>query len=307
MKIIHSFDEISTNKKAALTVGKFDGLHMGHELLVEKTVLKKEEDYLAIAVTFDRPPKSVISGEIDKVLMTLDEKRAVLRKQGIDILVELPFDREFMRMSPEDFIKNLSRKLHMKYIVVGDDFNFGYMGQGNAALLQELSQKYGYEAEVIARIRSMDRIISSTYIREEIELGHIEKANELLGYPYFIIGRIIHGNRIGSRKIGYPTINIIPPEDKLLPCNGVYVTEAVVLGRTYHGVTNVGLRPTVDEAKKVLGVETHILDFNKNVYNDEAKIIFRSFIRHEKKFVTFEELKKQIKNDVHTTYSFFNG
>ncbi len=307
MKILHSFDEMTINQCTALTVGKFDGLHMGHEILVEKIVKKKKEDFLAVAVTFDRPPKSQISGVEEKLLMTLDEKRAILKHQGVDILIELPFNRDFMRMSPEDFIKNLSEKLHMKYIVVGDDFNFGYKGRGNTKLLQELSAEYGYETEVITKIKSNDRVISSTYIREEIALGHIESANALLGYPYFIIGRIVHGNHIGTSKIGRPTINIIPPDNKVLPCNGVYVTEAVVLGRTFHGVTNVGLRPTVDEAEKKIGVETHIMDFNRDIYNDEAKIVFRAFIRPEKKFVTFEDLKKQIEKDVHTTYSFFNS
>ena len=306
MKILHSFDECIINKSSALTVGKFDGLHMGHYILIDRIVQKKTEDFVAIAVTFDRPPDNTISGRLEKVLMSQGEKRALMEHHGVDFLVELPFDEAFMRMKPEVFIQNLTEKLHMKYMIVGDDFTFGYKGQGNASFLEELSGRLGFSLDVIPKIRSGNREISSTYIREEIAQGNVAHANELLGYSYFIIGDIVHGNQIGSSKIGRPTINIVPPEDKLLPPNGVYVTEVVLLGRTFHGVTNVGLRPTVREGHKRIGVETHILDFTGNVYDKQAKVIFKEFLRPEKQFETFDELKAQIEKDVHTTYIYFN-
>ena len=307
MKILHNFDELLTNEKTAVTVGKFDGLHTGHELLIDHIVKKRSEGYLAAAVTFDRPVGNVIFGKKEKVLMTLYEKRALLEHQGVDILVELPFHEQIRKLSPEAFIHNLTQQLHMKYMIVGKDFTFGHKGRGDVCLLRTLAAQEGFALDVIDKIKSDDRDISSTFIREEIAAGHIEHANALLGYSYYIIGRISHGNQIGSRKIGRPTINIIPPEDKLMPPNGVYVTEAVLLGRTYHGVTNVGLRPTVEEAEKRLGVETHILDFDRDVYDKEAKIVFKSFIRPERKFEDFATLKAQIEQDVRTTYQYFNG
>lgn len=306
MKILHSFDECSINNPSALTVGKFDGLHMGHYILIDKIVQKKIADFAAIAITFDRPLIHTISGKSEKVLMSQNEKRALMEHHGVDILVELPFTEEFMRMKPEDFIRNLTEKLHMEYMIVGDDFTFGYKGQGNTVFLRRLSDEWGFALDVITKIRSGNRDISSTYIREEIAQGHIAHANELLGYSYFIIGEIVHGNQIGSSKIGRPTINIVPPEDKLLPPNGVYVTEVVLLGRTFHGVTNVGLRPTVKEEEKRVGVETHILDFTGNVYDKRAKVVFKEFLRPERQFETFEDLKAQIEKDVDTTYIYFN-
>ena len=306
MKILHSFDEFQINKDSALTVGKFDGLHTGHHLLVEEMVKKKQEGLLAVVVTFDRSPMKTISGVNDKVLMTRSEKYALLEHAGVDFLLELPFNRQLMQMEPDEFVRILVNKLHMKYMVVGSDFTFGYKGRGNAGSLKEYSRIYHFSLDIIEKIKDEGRDISSTFVREEIAAGHIERANALLGYSFYIIGDIVHGNHIGSEQIGRPTINIIPPEEKLLPPNGVYVTEAVLLGRTFHGVTNIGFRPTIHEKEKRLGIETHILDFDRNVYDRQAKIIFQTFLRSEQKFETIGELKMQIEQDIRSTYAYFN-
>ncbi len=306
MKILHSFDELYDNEGSAVTVGKFDGLHMGHEKLVEKIVNKKSEGLRSIVVTFERMSDNTILKKSDKLLMTKEEKETLFAHSGVDILLELPFDRHLMQMRADLFVKNLSEKLHMKYLIVGDDFHFGYKGAGNTGLLQELSDVFGYEVDVIKKIQYEDAVVSSTRVRNEIKNGNIELANDLLGHPYFLIGKIIHGNQIGSTKIGRPTINIQPSDDKLLPPNGVYVTKVEMTGRIFHGVTNIGLRPTIIEEIKHINVETHILDFNNNVYDNYARVMFFSFLRPEMKFENLGELSKQIENDIHTTYIYFN-
>ncbi len=306
VKIFHSFVDVDINQKSALTVGKFDGLHVGHNFLVKKIMKKKEEGFCTVVVTFDRAPARTIAQSKDKVLMTRKEKLSFLETAGVDILLELIFDDHLMKMSPDQFILNLVKVCRMGYMCCGSDFSFGYKGAGNIEMLKELSEKHGFLLEVVEKIKSSQRDISSTFVRDEIACGNIKKANELLGYPYFIMGDIIHGNHIGSEKIGFPTINIYPQEEKLLPLNGVYITEVMLLGRKYHGVTNVGVRPSIKEKNKKMSIETHILDFDANVYDHVAKVIFLDRIRGEHKFESLQELKTQIGKDLRQARGFFN-
>lgn len=306
MKILHDFDELKINYNTAVTVGKFDGLHTGHSVLLDYIAQNKKDDMKSCVVTFDKNPSGVILDENEKLIMTRDEKVALFRERGVDIVIEVSFDEKFMKLSPKDFILLLVEKLNMTYMVVGDDFRFGYKGAGDASALEKYATEYGFELDVINKIKSGNREISSTYIREEIANGDIERANSLLGYPYYIIGNIVHGNGIGAKTIGRATINMIPSEEKLLPRCGVYITEVYLEGRKYHGVSNVGYKPTIIEAEKKLGIETHILDFEHEVYDKTAKIVFYRYLREEKRFENIDVLKKQIENDVHTTYSYFN-
>lgn len=305
MKILHSLDEISFHENSAVTVGKFDGLHMGHDFLIEKILKKKKMGFLTIVLTFDLNPGVLISGTKEKVLMTKDEKRILFSQLGVDYLLEIPFNEAFMRMEPREFIENLWKKLHMRYMAVGSDFQFGFRGSGNTEVLKHLSVEMGFELDVFSKLKQEKKVISSTYIRKEIAQGHIANANRLLGYSYFIIGSISHGNRIGSTKIGRPTINILPAEEKLLPPNGVYITEVVLGEEVYPGVTNVGERPTIEEKGKKISVETHILGFMQTVYGRQVKVVFKDFIRFEKKFNSIQDLKAQIEEDIHTTYTYF--
>lgn len=307
MKILHSFDELNINCRTAITVGKFDGLHTGHSVLLDYIAQNKTEDMVSCVITFDKNPASFVSEEKEKLIMTRSEKFALFSERGVDFVIEVPFDKNFMSLSAEAFIKLLYEKLNMSYMAVGDDFRFGYKGAGDAALLERYAEKLGFSVDVIKKIRSGERDISSTYIREEIKNGDIELANSLLGYPYYIIGNIIHGNGIGAKKIGRATINMIPSDEKLLPKCGVYITEVILEGRKYHGVSDIGFRPTIEEDIKKLGIETHILDFEHQVYDKTAKIIFYKYLREEIKFKNLDDLKKQIENDVHTTYSYFNN
>ncbi|MBR1629861.1 MAG: riboflavin biosynthesis protein RibF, partial [Lachnospiraceae bacterium] len=261
---------------------------------------------LAVVVTFDRPIGHGIGEIPQKVLMTREEKYAYLEQMGVDILLELTFREEIQRMSPEEFVHSLVDFFHLQYMICGNDFRFGYKGAGDVDLLAKCAAKYGFRLDIVDKLRCESREISSTFIREEIAAGHVENANTLLGYPYFVVGEIVHGNHIGSDRIGRPTINIHPPADKLLPPNGVYVTEAYLIGRKFHGVTNVGFRPSIHEKNKEIRIETHILDFDRNVYDQKARIVFLKFLRSEQAFSSMETLKAQIEADVRMTYQYFN-
>ena len=307
MQYFRAIDEYKPEGPAAVTVGKFDGIHLGHRLLTEELVQKKKEGMTSVVVTFDIQPTVRTEHKDIRLLVTPGEKRLLMKTAGVDVLLELTFSDEFMHMAPETFIRMLKERLRMEYLVVGSDFHYGYRGKGDITLLRMLADREGFSLCVMKKKQQNQRDISSTYVREEISRGNITAANELLGYPYYLIGNIVHGNHIGSTKLSYPTINILPPPEKLLPPNGVYITEVEFEGRTYKGITNVGIRPTVAEAEKKISVETHILDFRADIYEKTAKILFLDFIRREQAFESFDDLKRQIAADVKQAYRFFNS
>lgn len=297
MEFIRKTLDFQLEEPTAVTLGKFDGLHRGHDLLMQ-TVLKYSKEYnlASVAFTFDIPPRNKVEEIVANVLTTNEEKEYIFEKRGIDYLIECPFTTEVMSMEPKAFIAWISKALHMKYVVVGDDFRFGYKRSGDYHTLQQYEAEYGYKTIVIDKLKDSNRDISSTYVREKIADGNIKKANELLGYKYFIKSEILHGRKLG-RTIGVPTINMILPENKLLPPNGVYVTEVLVDGKTYMGVTNIGCKPTVTDAK-VIGVETYIDGFHQDVYGEKIVVSFLQFIRPEQKFNSIEELKAQMQSDI---------
>ncbi len=306
MEYLRSIEEYTGDMPSAVTVGKFDGVHLGHKLLTERLHRQKENGLRTVVVTFDIQPMVRTEHRDIRLLITTEEKRMILEEAGVDVLLELTFSEDFMRMEPEAFIRLLKDQLCMQYLVVGNDFRFGYQGKGDINILQDLSVMLHFTLDVVEKKQCNKRDISSTFVREEISRGHIKNANALLGYPYYIIGEIVHGNHIGSTKLRFPTINMIPPAEKLLPPNGVYITEVVVEGRTYKGVTNVGIRPTVEEYEKRISVETHILNFKADIYEKMAKVVFLDFIREERAFNSFDILKEQIAKDVKTACRFFN-
>ena len=296
MKYLKNTTEFYIEEPTVLSLGKFDGIHRGHELLMEHLASKKEAGLAAVIFTFNIPPRKSVEQVEAKVLTTNEEKMHIFEQIGIDYLVECPFTREIMCMEPEDFIAKIVYQLHVKCFVVGSDFHFGHNRRGDYHMLKDLSDKYGYEVLVIDKMQEDKRDISSTFVREEIAKGNIEKANHLLGYHYFVTGEILHGRHLGSTKLGIPTINQIPPEEKLLPESGVYVTEVRLGDRSYRGVTNVGVKPTI-EGKKHMGVETYIFDFNKNIYNKEIEVDLLYFKRPEMKFDSLESLSLQMHED----------
>lgn len=297
MKFFRKTLDFQVEEPTAVTLGKFDGLHRGHDLLMQN-VLACSETYgvASVAFTFDIPPRNRVEEIIGNVLTTNEEKQYIFEKRGIDYLIECPFTAEVMSIEPKEFIAWITKALNMKFVVVGDDFRFGHKRAGDYHTLQQYEKEYGYKTIVLDKLKDSNRDISSTYVREKIADGNIRKANQLLGYKYFIKSEIVHGKKLG-RRIGIPTINMILPVNKLLPPNGVYVTEVLVNGKTYMGVTNIGCKPTVSDSN-IVGVETYIDNFNQDIYGEKIVVSFLQFIRPEQKFGSIEELRTQMQSDI---------
>lgn len=305
MKYIKNTTEFFIEEPTVISLGKFDGIHRGHELLLEQLLKKKREGYATAVFTFDVPPKKNLEGkDAIKVLTTNEEKMHMFESFGIDYLIECPFTPNVMSMEPEDFIRMLVEKLSVKCIVAGMDFRFGHKRRGNYQMLKKYADVFSYEVMILPKIKEDAREISSTFVREEVAAGRIEMANKLLGYPYFVSGTVEHGNKIG-RTIGFPTINVIPPSNKLLPDFGVYITKITMEGAVYCGVTNVGRKPTI-EGKNPIGVETYILDFNQDVYGKTVCVTFLKRIREERKFPSINALLEQMRVDVNTARYYFS-
>jgi riboflavin kinase/FMN adenylyltransferase len=304
MEYLHSLFDVKLEEPTAVTVGKFDGIHKGHHILTSDIIEKNNSGLKSCLITFTNSVRKAISNDDSPALITNKERMHMLESNGLNYLIECPFDERLMQTDADSFIKLLVTNLNMKYMVVGSDFTFGYKGAGNVALLTELSKKYGFELKIIEKIQKNNRDISSTYIREELKEGHIESVNDMLGYEYFVWGEVVHGAHLGT-KIGIPTINITPEASKLVPKFGVYVTTIDFDGRLYHGVTNVGTMPSVSD-KNIVGIETHILDYNGDLYGKFVKVIFQAFLRPEMKFNSVEELKEQMSKDKIVAKDFFN-
>lgn len=299
MKIYGDISEeiIKTENGTAIAIGKFDGLHRGHKALIELITGEKHNGLVPAVFTFARAPKELIGNEKQKYVLTASEKRMFMEKNGVEILVEQPLNETIIGTEPEAFIRDiLVKKLGVKKIFCGSDFRFGHKRLGDVEFLKKFEEKYGYRTVVIDKLKYGERDISSTYIREEISKGSMELLNELLGYPYTIIGVVVEGKKIG-RTLDFPTVNIIPDDDKLLPPNGVYFTDAIIEGVTYPAVTNIGIRPSVNNDGKV-NVETHILDISKNLYGKVIELQFLEFERGEKKFTSLDELKAAVHRDI---------
>lgn len=308
MQVITGTREFQIEEPTAVTIGKFDGRHKGHQKLLREMLCFKERQGLKAAVfTFDMAPAGVMAGRVQTVITTNQERRNKMAKMGIDYLVEYPFDQNTAHMSPEEFVSEvLVRRMHAKAVVVGTDCSFGYKGKGNAQLLKEMSESCGFEAVIIEKEQDDHRDISSTYVREELDQGNIEKANELLGEPYAIHGVVVHGNHIGGAILGFPTANILPPPEKHLPPFGVYVSQVLVDGALYRGVTNIGKKPTV-EGESPVGVETFIMGLEANLYGKEIEVQLLNFERPEQKFSSLEELKERIEKDKEYAAAYFEG
>ena len=289
--------------RSSVTLGKFDGLHRGHQKLINLIRREQGEKNRSVIFTFDVSPISYILHSPPKYLLTYEERRELAENLGVDILAECPFTEALMHMEPEDFVKEyLAERLHARYLAVGPDFRFGYQRRGTPELLKELGRTYGFRTEIVEKEKYKGRDISSTFVREELEKGHIEEVNQLLGYTYFTKGEIVHGRQLG-RTIGIPTANLIPPVIKKLPPNGVYITESLIQGKTYQGITNIGYKPTVKE--NFLGVETYLFSCNADLYGQEAEVRFYRYLRPEIKFSSLEELKCQMLKDIEEGKSYF--
>lgn len=283
---------------SAVSLGKFDGLHRGHQKLIRHILDQKASGLSAVIFTFEKNPTRMLAGLSAQNIMTNEERRKRLEQMGIDKLLECPFTPQVSHMEPEYFIEEvLVRQLHASFVAVGKDFRFGYQRRGDYALLKRMGERLGFRVKVVEKEQSHGRDIGSSYIREALHEGNIPLANELLGYRYFVSGKVLHGRQIG-RTLGLPTTNLLPPADKLLPPNGVYLTKTILEDGEYFGITNIGYKPTVGgETHK--GVETFLFDFNGDLYGHHLTVEFLEFERPEQKFKTLEELKARILSDVY--------
>lgn len=297
MQIIQNTTKFQIEGRSAVAIGKFDGIHRGHTELLKHILKQKEKGLLAVIFTFN-PPASVFFGKSgEKELSPIEEKRKIFGEMGIDILVEFPLNKESAAILAEDFVeKILAGQMQAAYIAAGEDLSFGYQGKGNRELLESLSGRFGYETEIIRKVSEGGREISSSYVREEIEKGNMEKAARLLGRNYSISGLVETGKKLG-RRLGMPTLNLYPGKDKLLPPRGVYYSRIVTEEGSYNGITNIGQKPTVSDARTI-SVETYLYDFQGNMYGKEVTAELLHFKRPERKFEDVEELKNQMEADV---------
>ena len=304
MDYIREIQAYQCEKESAVTLGKFDGLHKGHQKLIQKICEKKEKFHVkTIVFAFDMNPFFRQKGLVRKGITTNEERKERL-SQVVDVLVECPFDERISTMTAEDFIeKILVQTFHAKYIVVGTDFRFGFEKKGDVAMLAAYAEKSGYELTVVSKEMFGNREISSTYIREELEKGHLENVNQMLGYPYTISGMVEHGKQLG-RTLGFPTLNVHPSDEKMLPPKGVYMTNTFVDGQIYHGLSNVGFKPTVAEEHRML-IETFLFDYNGNAYGKEVRTQLLHYKRPEQKFDSVDELKAQIDTDIDYARNYF--
>ncbi len=297
MEYITELQNYHSDRPTAVTLGKFDGVHRGHRKLIRRVhILARKNGWKAAVFTFTVSPQVSMGARPMQMLMTNAERRALLREMDVELLVECPFTPQLRSMEAERFVQEiLLDRLHAKTVVVGTDFHFGKDRLGNPEMLQRLGAELGFDVEIIPKERVEDRDISSSYIRQVIREGKMEKAAELLGYPYYITGVIVHGRHLGH-KLGFPTINQLPEKEKLLPPRGVYVSRTRVAGRMLEGVTNIGVRPTVSGSS--LSVETYLFDCALDLYGQEARVELLSWRRPEKKFLSLEDLKTAIDHDI---------
>lgn len=293
-------------QNTCVTIGKFDGVHLGHRLLLEKLAEKKRETGgRSVVFTFDFHPGMFFGGSF-KLIDTEEEKKEILAGCGVDVLVAYPFTGQTSAMEAEDFIaKILAGQLGAKFIAVGEDNRFGHNRRGDARMLARLKEDFGYDLAVCERVQYQGEAISSTRIREQVEAGNMEEAAAMLGANYHVAGVVEHGRGVG-RTLGFPTVNLVPPGEKLLPPNGVYMTKTTLPDGVFCGVTNVGVRPTFGAGEQTW-VETFLLDYGGECYGKPARTEFLHFEREERKFANGGELRRQIEKDKEKCRAYFWG
>lgn len=287
MKYITGIESYSGQKRSAVTLGKFDGLHLGHQKLIDKIISYASDECESIVCAFDMHRDSLMTGR---------ERREHLEPK-VDWLIDQPFTKALREMEAEEFIDRILYKvLRAAHIVVGTDFSFGYGKRGNAALLQEMADQYGYTVDVIEKERYLGTVISSTYIKDALAQGDVKLAERLLGYPYEMTGIVRHGKQLG-RTLGFPTMNIEPEKNKILPRFGVYACRVRIDGKWYDAVGNAGIKPTVtDEQRRLL--EVFVYGYDGDAYGKEITAQFCEFERPETKFGSVEELKNNVMRDM---------
>lgn len=305
MKIFHSIKDFSSPKKTILTLGTFDGVHIGHKKILEKVIQHTHgEEYESLVLTFFPHPRMILQERSEiKLLNTISEKVDLLEQLGIQNLVIHPFDETFSRLTAEEFVKTvLVEQFKIHKIIIGYDHRFGRNRTADINNLIEFGEKYNFEVEQISAQEINDISVSSTKIRNAIQEGNMLLANKYLGYDYFLTGTVIKGKQLG-RTIGFPTANLKIEEDyKLIPLKGVYIVMSPINGQKVYGMMNIGLNPTV--GGEHLSIEIHYLNFDTDLYDQKITVSILKRIRGEEKFDSLTLLKEQIEKDKTQTLSY---
>jgi riboflavin kinase / FMN adenylyltransferase len=307
MEIIYGSNKALSISPSGVGLGNFDGLHIGHMTLINTLLSESKLNGLcSVLYTFTKHPENIMRKKLYTPLLTNSEKKIELLKEtSLNTLYFDEFDEEFSRMKPEDFVKKiLIGRLKMKLAVSGFNYRFGYKGQGDVALLKELGKRYGFKVIIIPPIKVYNEVASSTLIRQYITMGDMNKVFRLLGRHYSVTGAVETGRKVG-RTIGFPTANIQPDDNLVLPNDGVYITKTLYQCNLLNGVTNVGYNPTF-ERQKHISVETHLLDFQADLYGKNIEVFFIAKVRGEKKFRDKDELIKQIQKDILKAREYFD-
>lgn len=302
MKVYNSIDEFATRgvNKTLVTTGTFDGVHLGHRAILKRIAeLSKDGKSESVLLTFNPHPRTILfpDGPPMQFLSTFDEKKALLAEAGVSHLIVHPFTKELSRVSALDYVRNvLSGKLHVQTLVIGHDHRFGRNREGSIKELKEWAPTYGFEVEEISPFKLNDITISSSKIRKAIAEGDLTTANNYLGYIYSIQATVVHGLKLGSTELGYPTANLeVLDKNKIIPADGIYAVYVNHDGKKYRGMMSIGLNPTVEG--KGRSMEVNIFDFNNDIYGKELSVSFFRKIRNEEKFDNLDALKQQLHQD----------
>ncbi len=297
MEVIQGTTDFQLHDKTAVALGKFDGVHIGHRRLFKEVLGQRSKGLRSCVFTF-HPSPAVLFGRSDgRVLSTAAEKRQIFERMGVEILIEFPLTVETADIAPEDFVRDfLYERMRARYIAAGEDVSFGRKGAGNASMLKRLGQELDLEVNLIEKVCAEGDEVSSSRIRACVEAGELERAGRLLGEPYTMAGRVVTGNRIG-RTLGFPTVNLLPDPNKILPPSGVYYSRVRCGSECFRAISNVGCKPTVS-AERIMGVESYLYDFDREIYGEEIEVALCSFRRAEQKFQDVEALREQLRADI---------
>ncbi len=307
LKLFHSINDFQSTKKTILTLGTFDGVHIGHKKILERITQNTENGkYESLVLTFFPHPRMVLQEKSEiKLLNTISEKTKLLEATGIENLVIHPFNESFSRLTAEEFVHSiLVDQFHIQKIIIGHDHRFGRNRTANIDDLIAFGAEYGFEVEQISAQEIQDVSVSSTKIRKALNEGNMALANDYLGYDYFLSGEVVKGKQLG-RTIGFPTANIQIEEDyKLIPKTGVYIVKAVVDQKEVFGMMNIGFNPTVNGQKQT--IEVHLFDFDADIYGQKIEVSLLKYLREEQKFGSVDLLKEQLNQDKINALAFVN-
>jgi len=308
LKILTNLSSFHETAPSFVTIGTFDGVHIGHQKVLKKLVKSaKKNNASSILLTFFPHPRMILQKEVGiKLINTIDERIQLLEKTGIDTLVIHPFNQDFANQTALSFVRNfLVAKLNIAKLFIGYDHRFGKNREGDFEHLKEYGHTYNFSVKEISKLDINNIGVSSTKIRNAIENGEIDKANQYLGYNFMLTGKVVKGKNLGE-KIGFPTANLFIKESyKLLPKTGAYIVKATIADKTVYGMMNIGFRPTLKGRNQT--IEIHFFDFNKNLYGSTIQVEVLKFLRDEQKFESVQNLKKQLYIDKQNSLAYING